>query len=81
MIYINIIILLYALLTMVILIVGCIMEYSIRKKRYPYFIPSVASAIVMLAFDLISWIAVFWMDESIIAKRIYDAAYRISSVA
>ena len=33
MIYINIIILLYALLTMVILIVGCIMEYSIRKNR------------------------------------------------
>ncbi|MBR3170943.1 MAG: histidine kinase [Lachnospiraceae bacterium] len=81
MIYINIIILLYALLTMVILIVGCIMEYSIRKKRYPYFIPAVASAIVMLAFDLIGWIAVLWMDESIIAKRIYDAAYLISSVA
>lgn len=81
MIYVNIIILLYALITMTILLVGCLMEFSIRRKRYPYFIESVVSAIVMLVSDLIGWIAVFWMDESIFAKRVYSVAYLISCVA
>ena len=81
MIYVNIIILIYALLTMVILLVGCLMEFSIRRKRYPYFIESVVSAIVMLASDLIGWIAVFWRDESIIAKHVYGVAYFLSSAA
>ena len=79
MIYVNIIILLYALITMTILLVGCLMEFSIRRKRYPYFIESVVSAIVMLASDLIGWIAVFWRDENIIAKRVYSVSYFISS--
>ena len=81
MIYVNIIILLYALITMTILLVGCLMEFSIRRKRYPYFIESVVCAIVMLASDLIGWIAVFWRDENIIAKRVYSVSYFISSAA
>ena len=81
MICVNIIILLYALITMTILLVGCMMEFSIRRRRYPYFIESVASAIVMLASDLIGWIAVFWRNESIIANRVYNVAYFLSSAA
>ena len=81
MIYVNIIILIYSILTMTILLAGCIMEYTIRRKRYPYFIESVVSAIVMLVSDLIGWIAVFWMDESIFAKRVYSVSYFVSSAA
>ncbi len=66
---------------MTILLVGCLMEFSIRRKKYPYFIESVVSAIVMLASDLIGWIAVFWRDESIIANRVYNVAYFLSSAA
>jgi sensor histidine kinase YesM len=66
---------------MTILLVGCLMEFSIRRKRYPYFIESVVSAIVMLVSDLIGWIAVFWMDESIFAKRVYSVSYFVSSAA
>ncbi|MBQ3405832.1 MAG: hypothetical protein IJH11_01150 [Lachnospiraceae bacterium] len=81
MIYVNIIILLYALITMTILLVGCLMEFSIRRKRYPYFIESVVSAIIMLASDIIGWISVFWRDESIIGNRVYSVSYFISSAA
>ena len=81
MIYVNIIILIYALITMTILLEGCLMEFSIRRKRYPYFIESVVSAIVMLVSDLIGWIAVFWRDENIIATRVYNVSYFISSAA
>ena len=81
MIYVNIIILIYSILTMTILLAGCIMEYTIRRKRYPYFIESVVSALVMLVSDLIGWIAVFRMEESIIIKRVYGVSYFLSSAA
>ena len=81
MIYVNIIILIYSILTMTILLAGCIMEYTIRRKRYPYFIESVVSALVMLVSDLIGWIAVFRMEESIIIKRVYGVSYFVSSAA
>ena len=66
---------------MTILLAGCIMEYTIRRKRYPYFIESVVSALVMLVSDLIGWIAVFRMEESIIIKRVYGVSYFVSSAA